>query len=62
MQAVKQNQAGVTESLIGRVNISHAIVQVLLEGPLGQHGSPILHQQALGVLHQLQMLQNFLDG
>lgn len=62
MQAVKQSQAGLTESLIVRVNISRAIVQVMLEGPLTQHSSPSLHRQALRVLNQLHMLHNFLDG
>lgn len=62
MQAVKQNHAGLMDSLMLRVNISQAIVQVLLEGPLQQHKSPSLHRQALRVLHQLHTLQNFLDG
>lgn len=62
MQAVEQNHPGLTDSLLLRVSISRAIVQVLLEGPLHQHKSPGLHRQALGVLHQLHMLQNFLDG
>ena len=62
MQAVKQNHAGLMESLMVRLNISQAIVQVLLEGPLHHHKSPSLHRQALVVLNQLRMLQNFLDG
>lgn len=61
-QAVKQSQAGLTASLMVRVNISRAIVQVMLEGPLSQHSSPRLHWQALRVLNQLHMLHNFLDG
>ena len=62
MQAVKHSQAGLTASLMARVNISRAIVQVMLEGPLSQHSSPRLHRQALRVLNQLHMLYNFLDG
>ena len=62
MQAVKENHAGLTGSLMVRVNISRAIVQVLLEGPLHRNNSPSLHRQAQGVLNQLHMLQNFLDG
>ena len=61
MQAVKQNHTGLTESLMMRVNISQAIVQVLLQGPLHQRNRPSLHRQALMVLNQLHMLQNYLD-
>ena len=59
---MKQDQPGLTESLLGRVGISQAIVQVLLQGPLSQEKQAALHRQALGVLKQLQALGNFLDG
>ena len=62
MQAAKQNQTGLMDSLMGRVNISQAIVQVLLLGPLRQSMSPALHRTALHVLDQLHVLTNFMDG
>jgi len=62
LQAVKQDQSGLVDSLMGRVSISQAIVQVLLQGPLSQGTSPTLYRPALGVLNQLHVLGNFLDG
>ena len=36
LQAVKEDNANVVASLLGRVSISQAVVQVLLQGPLSQ--------------------------
>lgn len=60
-QAVKEDDSDVVASLIGRVDISQAIVEVLLQGPLSQGKSPALHRPALAVLNQLQVLHNFMD-
>ena len=62
LQAVKEDNADVVASLLGRVSISQAVVQVLLQGPLSQGKGPALHCQAVAALKQLQMLQNFMDG
>ncbi|DBA93628.1 TPA: demethylase [Trebouxia sp. C0006] len=60
-QAVKEDNANVVTSLLGRVSISQAVVQVLLQGPLRQGKGSALHCQAVAALKQLQMLQNFMD-
>ncbi len=60
-QAVKEDNAGVVASLLGRVSISQAVVQVLLRGPLSQGQGSALHCQAVAALQQLQTLQNFMD-
>jgi len=61
LQAVKEDNANVVASLLGRVSISQAVVQVLLQGPLRQGKGSALHCQAVAALKQLQMLQNFMD-
>ena len=57
---MKEDNSGLVASLVGRINISQAIVEVLLEGPLSQGKSPALHRPALAVLNQLQVLHNFM--
>ncbi|KAA6427379.1 MAG: hypothetical protein FRX49_02043 [Trebouxia sp. A1-2] len=60
-QAVKEDNDNVVASLLGRVSISQAVVQVLLEGPLSQAKGSALHCKAVAALKQLQTLQNFMD-
>ena len=61
LQALKTDEKAVAQSLMGRVSISEAMIQVLLQGPLKQSSGSQLHSQALNILNKLHTLGNFLD-